>query len=573
MGAPESPAPADRPEPGDANAPAAAGLDGEIVDVVEADVLRAIGAVGSAVAGASSEIAAAKGDLGRIGAQMHEFAEAGDVALTETGALADAAKGLSTTVAAIDRAMADASGRIDGAVGHAEEANALIAALAQATEEIVSIVDTISAVARQTNLLALNATIEAARAGAAGRGFAVVAAEVKSLSIETGNAAADIRARISALRESAQSSIGAVERVSGAIGELAPVFDTVRGAVEDQNQAIAEVAARAARATGFVGAVGERARGIEAAAADASRRTDEAQKSASHADALARGLGSRFTAVIRQSEIGDRRRFDRFPVERRVRISGAGCEAVTASVDVSEGGALIVAPAERAPQPGARIVLDVEGLGTVPARVSASSPMGLHCAFDGLDEPTRARVARFVESVATEYRPLIDRAQDAAARVSAAMEEAIARGRLTREALFDVDYRPIPGSDPQQFETRARPVLSEILPGILEPLLQSDPRMVFCLAIDRNGYIPVHNRVYSQPQRPGDPVWNAANCRDRRIFDDRAGIAAARSTRPFLVQAYKRDMGGGKLVMMREVDAPIRVAGRHWGGFRTAYKL
>jgi methyl-accepting chemotaxis protein len=97
--------------------------------------------------------------------------------------------------------------------------------------------------------------------------------------------------------------------------------------------------------------------------------------------------------------------------------------------------------------------------------------------------------------------------------------------------------------------------------------------MVFCLAIDRNGYIPVHNRKYSEPQRPRDPVWNAANCRNKRIFDDRAGISAARSTRPFLVQAYLRDMGGGVTVMMREVDAPIRVFGRHWGGFRTAYRL
>ena len=32
-------------------------------------------------------------------------------------------------------------------------------------------------------------------------------------------------------------------------------------------------------------------------------------------------------------------------------------------------------------------------------------------------------------------------------------------------------------------------------------------------------------------------------------------------------------MGGGVTIMMREVDAPIRIFGRHWGGFRTAYRL
>jgi len=25
--------------------------------------------------------------------------------------------------------------------------------------------------------------------------------------------------------------------------------------------------------------------------------------------------------------------------------------------------------------------------------------------------------------------------------------------------------------------------------------------------------------------------------------------------------------------MMREIDVPVRVKGRHWGGFRTAYRL
>ena len=32
-------------------------------------------------------------------------------------------------------------------------------------------------------------------------------------------------------------------------------------------------------------------------------------------------------------------------------------------------------------------------------------------------------------------------------------------------------------------------------------------------------------------------------------------------------------MGGGNIVMMREIDVPVKVRGRHWGGFRTAYKL
>jgi methyl-accepting chemotaxis protein len=199
--------------------------------------------------------------------------------------------------------------------------------------------------------------------------------------------------------------------------------------------------------------------------------------------------------------------------------------------------------------------------------------MGLHCSFEGIDGDARARVDRLVGEIEAEYRPLIEIVRDAAARTAAAFEEAVRSGRLTREALFDTDYKPVAGTDPAQYETAATAALETILPGILEPLLASDNRMIFCIAVDRNGYVPVHNRRVSQPQRPGDPVWNTANSRNKRIFDDRAGIAAARSARPFLVQAYARDMGGGQMVMLREVDAPIRALGRHWGGFRTAYRL
>ena len=97
--------------------------------------------------------------------------------------------------------------------------------------------------------------------------------------------------------------------------------------------------------------------------------------------------------------------------------------------------------------------------------------------------------------------------------------------------------------------------------------------MTFCAMIDRNGYLPVHNKIYSQPQRPGDVKFNTANSRNRRIFNDTAGLAAGRNRRSYLIQSYARDMGNGEMVMMREIDVPIRVQGRHWGGFRTAYKL
>ena len=101
------------------------------------------------------------------------------------------------------------------------------------------------------------------------------------------------------------------------------------------------------------------------------------------------------------------------------------------------------------------------------------------------------------------------------------------------------------------------------LPPIQEDVLSADPRITFCVAVDRNGYLPTHNLIYSKPQGP-DPVWNAANCRNRRVFNDRTGLSAGRNKRPFLLQTYRRDMGGGTFVLMKDVSAPISVNGRHW---------
>jgi methyl-accepting chemotaxis protein len=171
----------------------------------------------------------------------------------------------------------------------------------------------------------------------------------------------------------------------------------------------------------------------------------------------------------------------------------------------------------------------------------------------------------------TDESPLIALAIDAATTIGHLFEQALDRGKIGFADLFDQDYQPIPGSNPAQVTTRFTRLTDWLLPRVQEPLLQMDSRVVFCAAVDRNGYLPTHNLKYSHPQGP-DPVWNAANCRNRRIFDDKTGLSAGRSTRRFLLQTYRRDMGGGVFVTMKDLSAPIFVRGRHWGGFRIGYK-
>ena len=164
-------------------------------------------------------------------------------------------------------------------------------------------------------------------------------------------------------------------------------------------------------------------------------------------------------------------------------------------------------------------------------------------------------------------------AQGAAAEISSLFEDAIAGNRLTLEDAFDQAYAPIPDTDPQQVTTRFTAFTDHALPSVQEAILDREPDVVFCAAVDRNGYLPTHNQKFSHPQRSGDPVWNAAHSRNRRIFDDRTGLSAGRNASPFLIQTYRRDMGGGEFATMKDISAPIFVGGRHWGGFRVAVRV
>jgi methyl-accepting chemotaxis protein len=166
---------------------------------------------------------------------------------------------------------------------------------------------------------------------------------------------------------------------------------------------------------------------------------------------------------------------------------------------------------------------------------------------------------------------MIRTAQEAAAQIAKLLADAMRTQAISEADLFDERYQPVAGTSPQQHLTRFVELADRLFPQVQERVLGLSDKIVYCIAVDRNGYVATHNRKYNNAQRPGEVVWNTANSRWRRIFNDRTGLASARNQRPFLLQTYRRDMGGGNFVVLKEAAAPISVAGRHWGAIRVGF--
>jgi methyl-accepting chemotaxis protein len=545
----------------------------DTIDLVESDLMKVIADVSASTLEVHEGTAAASRALSAIRERSSSLDQLAASASENGRQLAAATEEFAHSAREIGGQVRQATRLTEGAIMAAATATTSVDGLRSSSAEIDQVVGLIAKIARQTNLLALNATIEAARAGELGKGFAVVANEVKSLSQETQRATDEIALRIGKLQSDSQASIVAVKDIAQAVEAIRPVFEQVAGAVDHQVETIGELSQSATETSRFIETVSAGASAIDAAATQAEETSHAADLAGQRAGQLSEKLRSRFTIFLRQSEIGDRRRFDRLPADIAVRLRLPDGEADGKTVDISEDGMLVsVADKERF-RMGQTYSCSLSGIGGLRVTIVGQSALGLHGQFANLDGDTRSRLAEKLAALREVDAERVGRVLDASAEISQAIEQAATARRLSRDDMFDNDYRPIPGTDPVQFTTRYLAVLEAVLPAIQDRWLSLDKQMVFCATLDRNAYLPVHNAVFSKPQKPGDPVWNAANCRNKRIFDDRAGLTAARSVRPYLIQSYARDMGNGTIVMMKEIDAPIRVYGKHWGGLRMAYRL
>ncbi len=361
-------------------------------------------------------------------------------------------------------------------------------------------------------------------------------------------------------------AVGRIELRLGAVGtalaQVAKVSGSIEAIAKQTNLLALNATIEAARA----GAAG---RGFAVVASEVKSLAEATRQATLLIGDTVRDLDGQVGSLIDES--GD--------ASRRAKNAGEGAQQIQSIiVRVQDGFTAVgreidgVAKAATSNLAGCDRVIDE--LGNLAMSVDMSSSELQHA-----DE----RVAKLLElseglieliadsGVETSDAPLIRVVIDTARQISAAFEAAIERGDVTLDQLMDENYREIPGTDPKQYLTDYVGLTDRILPPIQDPIQKSDPRIVFCVAWAKGGYLPTHNPNYRLAQG-SDPVWNNANCRNKRLFNDRAVKKVAANTKPFLLQTYRRDMGGGNFVLMKDLSSPIRVRGRHWGAFRMGFR-
>jgi methyl-accepting chemotaxis protein len=542
----------------------------ELLELELGGMIRQLERAANSVAGGAEATAATLADIRQRTDALTDRTSAAQGTATN---FAQAAEKFTQSAVGIGAQVRDAGKLADLASAAASEARANVDRLSESSAAIGNVVNLIAQIARQTTLLALNSTIEAARAGEAGRGFAVVATEVKALAVQTQSATEEITRKIEALQKDAAGSADAVHRISQAIEAIRPVFDHVNGAVAEQNRTTGEISDNANSASHFIASVGDSAAEIDSATKAAEAHGESVASAGKAVTTFAQKLKARCAVLLRRGDQEGRRKNPPLPCHLKIEIETPSGVIAAPVYEISAEGILISGPEAAQLPPNQSLKATLEGIGACRIRLTDHGKTGARARFEALNAELTEKIEDQLWTIHAENTEFVTRAMEAGAELTKIFERAVASGAISIDAMLDTNYVEIPGSNPVQYRTKFLDWADRALPAFQEAFLAKDKRMTFCAMVDRNGYLPVHNKIYSHPQRPGDVAWNTANSRNRRIFNDPAGLAAGHNQRAYLVQSYARDMGGGNTVMMREIDVPIRIQGRHWGGFRTAYKL
>ena len=167
---------------------------------------------------------------------------------------------------------------------------------------------------------------------------------------------------------------------------------------------------------------------------------------------------------------------------------------------------------------------------------------------------------------------LVERAVNHAANLARIAEEAIDRGEITLDELFDTKYVPVPGTNPQLYRTRASDWADRNWRPVIDAVVGEGGAVKMCSPADMNGFLPTH--VTERSRKPtGDVTHDTTYCRNGRILLDAIDKRAKENTDEYMMAVYRQGGDGTNYVVVRNVYVPLFIKGRRWGDSELAYSF
>ncbi|MFW5395823.1 MAG: methyl-accepting chemotaxis protein [Candidatus Accumulibacter regalis] len=394
-------------------------------------------------------------------------------------------------------------------------------------------------------------------------------AEISETSSRLSSEGMRIVHRASAEMEQIAASVTESARVVCALGErskaISGIVQTIREIADQTNLLALNAAIEAARA-------GDQGRGFAVVADEVRKLAERTSKATGEISQMIAAIQGETQSAIASIEAGSGQARNGAELAQQAAQSlesiNSGARATMEKVDSI---AAAVAQQSRTGQSIADHVRRIKDMADANNAVAAETLVAVdhvECLAENLREISN--VFRLGpagdEALATHARmPAIVR--QAALGVARVFDRAVDAGKIKIDDLFDDRYQPIANTRPQKFKTRFDDFTDQNLPAVQEALLEQCKSAVYAICIDRNAYVPTHNRKFSQPLTGNEKI-DFVNSRSKRLFDDPVGKRCGAHEQAFLLQTYRRDTGE----VMHDISAPIYVKGRHWGGFRIGYK-
>lgn len=175
--------------------------------------------------------------------------------------------------------------------------------------------------------------------------------------------------------------------------------------------------------------------------------------------------------------------------------------------------------------------------------------------------------AAAAEALTPQEREMLAIASDLSKKCSETIERWLAANEVSEDRLWSALYYPIANTDPPKFNTDWDRLSDRDILALEEAALAKAQAIVYVVLVDRNGYVPTHNRRYSQTLT-GNVSADWTNNRTKRIFNNHVEIAAARSSAPHVFQRYFRDNGDE----MMDLGVPVLVRGKQFGAIRLGFR-